>query len=267
MPKISIITPTYKWAWYITQTIESVRSQSFVDYEYIIINDNSPDDVEDIIKTYQKKDPRIIYIKNNKNLWIAWSRNKWVEIAQGKYICFLDHDDVFLDRDKLQKQYDFLEQHSDYHIVSSLIITIDRDWNILYNNHARETDEDIRNHLLQSNQFLPCAMMILKNAITNAWWFDSTYDKSDDYDLWMKIWRRGKMHCIQEYMTGYRVHDNNTSWSLKSLYHMRILARRIFRKNSNHYPNFRKAFFMRIFEFVTPPFIVKKIIYFIKKPL
>ena len=265
MPKISIITPTYKWALYIAQTIESLMIQSFTDYEHIIINDNSPDDVEIVIQEYMKKDSRIIYYKNNINLWIAWSRNRWIEISKGKYLCFLDHDDIFIDREKLKKQFDFLESRKDYDVVSSLIITIDQKWKTMYKNYARETDNDIRNHFLQSNQFLPCAMMIRKSAIDKFWWFDSSYDKSDDYDLRMKIGRNWKMYCIQEYMTWYRVHENNTSGNLKALYHMRFLSWKIFFKNKQYYPNFWKAFFMRAIESILPPSFVKKVIYFIKK--
>jgi len=265
MVKISIITPTYKGAKYIAQTIASVQMQDFWDYEHIIIDDNSPDKSEEIIKIEQKKDKKIIYIKNTINLGIAKSRNKGVEIATWEYICFLDHDDTFISSHKLTKQKDFLDTHKEYGIVSSLIVTIDSLWNILSKNHGRETDKDIRTHFLQSNQFLPCAMMIRKNAIVEYGWFDSHYDKSDDYDLWMKIGRTWKMYCLQEYMTWYRIHENNTSKKTSTLYFMRRLAFKIFRKNRNYYPNFLKALFYRIGEWLLPPFIVEKIIYLIKK--
>lgn len=256
MPKISIITPVYKWDKYIIQTIESVQGQNFVDYEHIIINDNSPDNSEELILWYQKQDPRILYIKNIKNLGIAWSRNKGIQISKSKYLCFLDQDDIFLSQEKLQKQYNFLEENSTYILVSSLVKTIDSEWKVLYRNYGRETDQDIRNHLLQSNQFLPCAMMIRKNAVIDAWWFDSLYDKSDDYDLWMKLGRKGKMYCLQEYLTWYRVHWNNTSAKISSQYHMRLLAWRIFWKNRHYYPFFWRALLLRCIEFILPPFFV-----------
>jgi glycosyltransferase involved in cell wall biosynthesis len=264
MPKISIITPTYKWTWYIAQTIESVRSQSFDNYEHIIVNDNSPDNVEEIVQQYQKDDDRIIIVNNKKNLWIAWSRNRWIELAGWEYICFLDHDDVFLDSSKLQKQYNFLSKQKDYWIVSSLIITIDQNGNEIRKNHGRETDIDIRRHFLQSNQFLPCAMMIRKQAIIEYWWFDSNYDKSDDYDLRMKIGRTWKMYCIQEYMTWYRVHEHNTSWTIKALYQMRWLSWKIFWKNKNYYPNFLKALIVRVIERLLPPSLIQRLVIFIK---
>lgn len=262
---VSIITPTYKWSAYIRETILSVQKQQGCHYEHIIINDNSPDDVESIILSYQKDDPRIIYIKNSKNIWIAWSRNKWIEASMWKYLCFLDHDDIFLDPKKLTQQHKFLETNPEYDIVSSLVVTIDWQWNHLYTNHAREIDSDIRSHLLQSNQFLPCAMMIRKAAILQQWWFDSKYDKSDDYDLWMKIGRTWKMYCIQQYMTWYRIHNTNTSGTLRSSYHMKLLARKIFWKNRVYYPNFWKALIIRTMEFLIPPFIVWNLLRWIKK--
>ncbi len=265
MPLISIITPTYKWAWYIAETIRSVSDQNFSDYEHIIINDNSPDNVEKIILSFQKTDPRIRYIKNKKNIWIAASRNIWISQSIGRYLCFLDHDDIFIDPNKLVKQLNFLQNNSEYVIVSSLIITIDSTWKHLHKNHAWESDKDIRDHLLQSNQFLPCAMMVCKDSVIQAWCFDPMFDKADDYDLWMKIGKKWKMYCIQEYMTGYRVHKNNTSSSLMTTYHMRWLAWRIFWKNRVCYPHFWSAFFMRSIEWLIPPKIVSKIIHIIKK--
>lgn len=263
MPTISIVTPTYKWEKYITETIESVQRQNFTDYEHIII-DNSPEVTWKIIKKYQQEDERIVYIPNIHNLGIAESRNQWLNICKGSYVYFLDHDDIFIAEDNLKKLYEFLQTHSDYGIVAGLTISIDEKGRELQRWVWRQTDEDIRSHFLQSNQFLPCAMLIRKKAILDYGWFDKKYDKADDYDLWMKIGRRWKMYCLQEYLNGYRIHSQNTSRSNKTQYYMKYLARKVFWKNKSYYPNFGQALILRIGEFLIPPRITSFIINTIK---
>ena len=94
-PTVSVILPTYNWReeW-IRQSIESVLDQTYKDFELIIINDASTNDVEKIIKEYEKMDDRIVYIKNEKNLKLTKTLNKWIDIANGKYIARQDDDDI-----------------------------------------------------------------------------------------------------------------------------------------------------------------------------
>jgi glycosyltransferase involved in cell wall biosynthesis len=78
MPMVSIILPTYNWReeW-IRKSIESVLNQTYKDFELIIINDASTNDIEKVIKEYEKKDDRIVYVKNEKNLKLTKTLNKW----------------------------------------------------------------------------------------------------------------------------------------------------------------------------------------------
>lgn len=259
MPTISIITPTYKWEKYLLQTIRSVQLQNFIDYEHIII-DNSPKNTKSLVKKQQDKDRRIIYVPNKYNVGIADSRNQGLKIAKWKYIYFLDHDDIFISPDNLLKLHDFLELNAKYGIVAWLTISIDEMGNKIQDGVGRESDEDIREHLLQSNQFLPCAMLIRKSALLECWWFDKKYDRTDDYDLRMRIGRKWKIHCLQEYLNGYRVHSKNTSGTIKAQYQMKYLSFKIFWKNKTYYPNFWRALILRSIEFIIPPMITSRII-------
>jgi len=104
---ISIIVPVYNAGKFIKETIESVLNQSFTDFELLLIDDVSTDDSEKIIK--EIKDTRIRYIKQseNKGAWAA--RNRGLLEAKGRYIAFLDADDLW-DKDKLKKEYEFMQQ-------------------------------------------------------------------------------------------------------------------------------------------------------------
>lgn len=96
LPDISIIIPIYNSGKYITECLDSVRAQQFCNYELILINDNSTDYTNEIVKEYLHKvrDIRILYYENEYNFGPSFSRNKGLYMARGKYICFCDSDDI-----------------------------------------------------------------------------------------------------------------------------------------------------------------------------
>ena len=122
---ISIIIITRNRAGFISKAIESALGQSFPDWELIIIDDASQDNTGEIIKSYIAKDARIKYFRNDEHLRISKSRNKALSLARGEYVAVLDSDDVWSDRDKLKKQYEFLERNKDYVLVGGGVIVID----------------------------------------------------------------------------------------------------------------------------------------------
>ena len=102
-PTVSIITPCYNCEKWISETIESVLNQTFKDYEMLIVDDMSTDETKKIVTKYQAKDNRIKLINLNKKGGASGARNKALELAQGRYIAFLDGDDLWKPT-KLEKQ-------------------------------------------------------------------------------------------------------------------------------------------------------------------
>ena len=105
LPLVSIITPCYNAAPFISQAIESVLAQSFGDWEMIIVDDCSTDNTDIVVGKI--KDPRIRYIKNEKNSGAAVSRNRALREANGRWVAFLDSDDLWKP-EKLEKQIRFM---------------------------------------------------------------------------------------------------------------------------------------------------------------
>ena len=105
MPEISVILPTFNRANLISSTIKNILSQSFNNFELIIINDASTDQTTQIIKTYQQKDTRIIYVENTKNYGCSESRNIGLTHAQAETIAFMDDDDQYTDDETLKCLY------------------------------------------------------------------------------------------------------------------------------------------------------------------
>ena len=114
-PVISVILPVYNAERFLREAIDSVLKQTFVDFEFIILNDGSTDKTEDIILSY--KDPRIRYVKNEKNLKLIKTLNKGVDMARGKYIARMDADDISLP-ERFEKEVAYLEAHPDVAVVS-----------------------------------------------------------------------------------------------------------------------------------------------------
>lgn len=108
---VSIITPNYNCERFIAQTIDSVLSQTYQNWEMIIVDDCSTDNSYNIAVEYAKNDKRIIVLRNESNSGAAISRNKALDNAKGEYIAFLDSDDLW-EQNKLEKQLKFMEENN-----------------------------------------------------------------------------------------------------------------------------------------------------------
>ena len=102
-PLISVTLPTYNRAYILPKAIDSVRAQTYTNWELIIVDDGSTDNTEEIINTYRRADPRIRYAKHETNKGLAASRNTGVRESRGSYIANLDSDDEWLPQ-KLEKE-------------------------------------------------------------------------------------------------------------------------------------------------------------------
>lgn len=117
MPQVSIITPCYNASRFISQTIDSVLSKTFTDWEMIIVDDGSKDDSSEIVEKYVKKDSRIRLIQQ-PNGGSANARNHGIREATGRYIALLDADDLWLPQ-FLEKQIEFMKEKKAICVYSS----------------------------------------------------------------------------------------------------------------------------------------------------
>lgn len=108
MPKVSIITPAYNASKYIEETIDSVMKQTDSDWEMVIVDDCSDDDTYAIAKRCAEEESRIRVFRNEENSGVAYTRNRALDEARGKYVAFLDADDLWLPN-KIEKQVQFME--------------------------------------------------------------------------------------------------------------------------------------------------------------
>lgn len=217
MPKISVVMPVYNGEKYIKEAIDSILSQTFPDFEFIIINDCSTDNTESIIKSYN--DSRIRYIKNEKNLGVAESLNKGLDVAKGEYITRMDADDISLP-ERFEKQISFMDRHKNIAVSGCAIERFGAIGGKAYNEYSKEK---IRiGFLFRSCIFHPTVMMRRSVMEIENYRYDVHFDKVEDYELWTRILPKYDICSIKSVLLKYRVHSGQVTQNYSQM-HKKLL--------------------------------------------
>jgi glycosyltransferase involved in cell wall biosynthesis len=200
-PTVSVIIPCYNTAKYLGQAIESVLSQTFGDFEIIVVDDGSTDNTAEITQSFA--DSRIHYIQHPRNKGLAAARNTGIQHSRGKYICFLDADDYFLPH-KLKKQIIFLENYQDYGLVSGGYLRVDKEGNLLKKCEPR-VGPIFLEQALAVNPFIVHSTLIRREWIERVGFFDEDLRAGEDWDLHCRLIMLGcLMYRMNSIVCGYR---------------------------------------------------------------
>ena len=159
--KVSVITASYNCAKFIEESIKSVLNQTYDNLELIIVDDCSTDNTEEIVNEYIKKDSRIKFYRLNNNSGAAVARNKGLDEATGRFIAFLDSDDIW-DKQKLEKQINFM-QTNNYGFSFTSYRLIDENGGLL-NKEIRVPNEITYKKLLK-NTIIGCLTVIIDKEL------------------------------------------------------------------------------------------------------
>ncbi len=210
-PAVSILMPVYNGAAYVGQAIESALAQSYPDFELIIVNDGSTDNSAEMIRPYLA-DPRIIYFER-PNGGVAAARNAAIRIAKGRYIGFLDQDDLWLP-EKLNLQVQYLDDHPDVGLVHASQSYIDSD-----GQHTRLPFDDgfakvsgwCFRDLFIRNRIAVLTVLARKSALDSVGPLNETIPGGDDYEMWMRISKHFPIGHLDQVLAHYRTHGSNVS--------------------------------------------------------
>lgn len=203
MPKISVVMPAYNAGKYIAQAIDSILGQTFEDFEFIIINDCSTDDTEKIIASY--RDKRILYRKNPRNLGVAETLNRGLEIAKGEYIARMDADDISLP-ERFVKQTAFLDAHPEVAVLGTGLEvfnsrgTVSTGWS---STDCRQMKVD----LLFACGLAHPSVMMRRSVILGLGGYDAEFEGLEDYELWCRVAREHGVTTLPDVLLRYRLHD------------------------------------------------------------
>jgi glycosyltransferase involved in cell wall biosynthesis len=216
MPTLSVLMSVYNGSTYLQEAIDSILSQTFTDFEFLIIDDCSTDNSWQILQEYADRDGRIRLLQNQENLGLTQSLNRGLAVAEGKYIARQDADDVALP-DRFQKQVQVLEQQPDVVLVSCEMEWIDAakqslgsmkrtcraelvPWLLLFYNHVEGHSQ----------------VLYRRQTALTAGGYDEARRYSQDYDLWSRLVKQGKIVILPEFLQFQRIHSQAISAQKKA---------------------------------------------------
>lgn len=218
---VSIIMPNYNCAEYVEETVKSVLEQTYSDWELLFMDDCSTDNSVEIVNAFAEKDGRIKLFVNEKNSGAAACRNRALREAKGKWIAFLDSDDVW-DNGKLEKQIEFMGANgyafscTDYqHIDEKSAPT-----GVLVTGPKKVTRHKMFNYC-----YLGCLTVMYDAEAVGLVQIPDTIAKRNDYALWLKVCKKAVCYRLKETLSYYRIRRGSISRQSKlSLikYHYRL---------------------------------------------
>jgi glycosyltransferase involved in cell wall biosynthesis len=212
-PEISVVIPVYNAEEFLSDTIDSVLVQTFSDFELLLMDDGSTDRTAEIIKSYQDK--RIRYIPCPHD-FIA-TTNHGFELAEGKYIALLDHDDLMVPR-RLQMQYDYMEAHPNVAACGGAMHTFGKQFTKW---HLKEMmmEEMMPIQLLHSPVMNPTGFVRREFLLRHKIVHQRGYSFATDFKFWFEISKVGKIVNLPQIFTLYRMSDRQTHVKFRKQLH------------------------------------------------
>ncbi len=233
-PKVSVIVPTYNRPDMLVGTLRSILNQTMRDFEIIVINDAGVE-VEGIVN-HLNRDGRIVYVRHANNKGLAAARNTGIKLAQGKYIAYLDDDDVFYP-DHLETLVTFLENNDEFKVAYTdahrahqvmeheRYTIVDRDTPYSY---------DFDYDAILVNNFVPVlCFMHEKSCLMEVGLFDENLSTHEDWDLWIRLSRRFKFHHIKKMTCEFSWRRDGTSMTSSKTDDFLRTARLIYAKHQD----------------------------------
>lgn len=213
-PLVSIVTPAYNCERFIGETIESVINQTYKNWEMIIVDDGSTDKIGNIVKNYCKRDIRIKYFWQKNSGRPAVPRNVAIRKAKGKYIAFLDSDDLWVS-EKLARQVEYMEKHPDLDLVYGLAKCVG---NPLFEGRLVKQPKDVAfcttfEELFICNSIVCLTVIVRASSLQRVGLFNEapSFVSAEDWDLWLRFAHDYKIGFIPELVGFYRVHTQGIS--------------------------------------------------------
>lgn len=208
-PLISVIMPAYNAENYIAEAIRSILEQTYENLELIIVEDCSSDGTLDVIKQFY--DTRITLIENEENHGVAYSTNRAIQSAKGKYLALLDDDDIAI-KDRLELQVNYLEEHSEISVLGGRAQYIDEFGRVFREDGERKHNPRYIKSMLLLNAVGFCngtVMMRRTFFIENELWYKEHCYGMQDHRFYIEASKYGNISTVDQFLLQYRVHDKN----------------------------------------------------------
>lgn len=207
MAKVSVIIPAFNAGKFLAETVQSVLAQTYTDFEIVISDDGSTDNTAAIAQSFS--DQRIQY-RYQKNSGVSSARNHGAEIAKGKYLAFLDADDLF-HPDNLSKKVAAFQNDPNLALVFADCDVIDGTGKTTGEKLIGKDDKLLENLLLWNGTVIPgpSSILITRESFEKSGGFDPEFSTAADQNFFFRIAHKNKCARIPEILTSYRKHDTN----------------------------------------------------------
>ncbi len=254
IPKVSIITLTHQGREkFLPEMIQSVLNQTVTDWELIVVDNGDYETTAKIIGELAADDKRFVYIKNVNDPGISAARNQGLKAARGEFLAILDSDDLWADKEKLKKQIEYLNTHTDCAVVGTGVIVIDTEGKEISRYQNPTDSKQIKKTILYKNPLAHSSVLMRTAGIAHLKGYDESLPFLEDYDLWLRMAVMWKIANLPDYFTKYRKHETNVT--KKKLLAMMKMNIRLVVKYRRDYPGFLGAYARR-----TARYLVKKLI-------
>lgn len=263
--KISVVMSAYNAEKYLREAMDSILSQTFADFQLIVIDDKSTDASGAILKEYAARDARVVVLENEENMGLTKSLNRGLSIARGEYIARMDADDISVP-DRFQKQVDFLDSHPDYSFVSCIGRYIDEDGKEEQLRLFPETNEEIYAMMPKVDAVMHPGVMFRREDIAKIGNYCEDFRVVQDYDLWFRGMAAGyKFYNIQEPLVLFRRNDSYNTRKSKAY---RMIDYRVRKKGYkiNKIPLHKRVYLLVPLALAyIPPKVMDKLFYVFKR--
>lgn len=211
-PTVSVLIPTFQYARYLPQAIESVLDQSFTDFELIISDDDSSDDSADLIQRYAQQDRRIRFAVQSPNLGMVANWNWCLRQARGRYIKYVFGDDYLCNRNAIKRLVGMMELNADIRLAASARRVVDTEsapidlWNHIGAEGIYLGTDVITQTLHRYGNLIgePSAVMFRRTDASRG--FDSSFKQIVDWEFWLYLLQRGRFAYTDEPLCAFRQH-------------------------------------------------------------
>ena len=203
---VSIITPAYNASKTLNETFESVLSQTYDAWEWIVVNDCSKDDTKDVLENLAKKDSRVVVVNLDKNGGAANARNEGIKLAKGEYIAFLDADDLW-DKTKLDKQIQFMKKNH-YDFTYTKYEEINEDGKSL--GRVISGPKKITFRKFKHMDYVGCLTVMYRREIYPNLEIPVSLKKNNDYAMWLLLSKKAPCYLLNESLGFYRRHETGS---------------------------------------------------------
>ncbi|MDD3002625.1 MAG: glycosyltransferase family 2 protein [Candidatus Shapirobacteria bacterium] len=259
-PLVTIYMPVFNAIPYLSQAIESILNQSYSNFEFIIVDDASTDNSWKVIKSYAKKDSRIIAIKNHINLGVSLTSNIAISKAKGKFLARMDADDISF-TDRIEKQVDFLIKNPKTIAVGGQCVVIDENNNIIGNKKFPTQHQKLKDMIFWAVPMQqPSTMINLDKLPQNFVWYSPNQSSAEEINLMFRFMIYGQISNTEDNLLFYRHLNNSLSHKNPKATFKLTIKSRFDALSLGFKPNF-KAIILNIMQLIIIALIPSNLIY------